>query len=68
MKATVEIPDDLLEEAMVITRARSKNELIEYALNSIIQAEKIKKLKSYKGKIDLDIDLDSLRKRNAYTG
>ena len=66
MRTTIDIPEDLIKEAMKITRARTKTELIKYALYKIIQGEEIKELKKYKGKINLDIDLDSLRQRNAH--
>ncbi|NOX90782.1 MAG: type II toxin-antitoxin system VapB family antitoxin [Calditrichaeota bacterium] len=65
MRTTIDIPEDLINEAMKITKARTKTELIKYALQNIIQRNKIKEIKSFKGKIDLNIDLDNLRKRNA---
>jgi len=48
---------------MKITKAPTKTELIITALKNIIQKNKIKSLKSYKGKIDLDINLDTLGDR-----
>lgn len=65
MRTTIDIPEDLLTEAMKITKAPTKTELIKTALNNIIQKNKIKSLKNYKGKIDLDINLDVLRARDA---
>ncbi len=65
MRTTIDIPEELINEAMKITKARTKTELIKYALQNIIQRNKIKEIKSFKGKIDLNIDLDNLRKRNA---
>lgn len=65
MKTTVNIPDDLIKEAMRITKVRNKTELIKYALYSIIQKNNLKELKQFKGQIELDIDLDTTRKRNA---
>ncbi len=65
MKTTVNIPDDLLNEAMKLTKARSKSELIRFALLNLVQKNKIKDLKKFKGKVDLDINLETLRKRNA---
>lgn len=65
MRTTIDIPEDLINEAMKITKSPTKTDLIKTALYNIIQKNKIKSLKSYKGKIDLDIDLDILRARNA---
>lgn len=63
MRTTLNIPDYLINEALRVTKIRTKTELIKIALENIIQKNKIKLLKKYKGKIDLDIDLDLLRKR-----
>ena len=63
MRTTLDIPDNLINEALGITKIRTKTELIKIALENIIQKNKIKLLKKYKGKIDLDIDMDLLRKR-----
>lgn len=64
MRTTLDIPENLLSEAMKVTKARTKTEVIKFALENIIQKNKLKKLKSYRGKIELDINLDLLRKRN----
>jgi hypothetical protein len=46
-----------------LTKIATKTELIKFALENVIQREKIKELAAYFGKITLDIDLDKLRKR-----
>jgi len=66
MRTTIDIPEDLIKEAMRITKAPTKTALIKNALDNIIQKDKIKSLKNYKGKIDIDIHLDSIRDRNEY--
>jgi hypothetical protein len=63
MRTTLELPDALVNEAMAITNIPTKTALIKYALENVIQREKIKDLANYFGKITLDIDLDKLRKR-----
>jgi Arc/MetJ family transcription regulator len=63
MRTTLELPDALVNEAMSITNIPTKTALIKYALENVIQKEKIKDLANYFGKITLDIDLDKLRKR-----
>ena len=63
MKITIEIPEDLMNEAMRVTQARTKTELVKTALYNIIQKNRIKSLKNYKGKIDLNTDLNSVRDR-----
>lgn len=51
MRTTLDIPENLINEAMKITKARTKTALIETALLNIIQKHKIQVLKNYKGKI-----------------
>ena len=63
MRTTLDIPQDLMDEAMRITRARTKTELIKTALKNIIDQNKRNRLISYHGQLKLDIDLDMLRKR-----
>lgn len=68
MRTTIDIPEDLIAEAMRVTKYRTKTALIKDALSQIIQRHKIQDLKKYRGKIDLDIDLNKLRDRNADSG
>jgi len=63
MRTTIDIPETLINEAMNLTKIKTKTDLIKSALINLIQKEKIKQIKSYKGKIDLDIDLNVIRKR-----
>ena len=63
MKTTIDLPEELIAEAMRATGSKSKIEAIKKALHEVILREKRLKLLNFKGKIDLDIDLDSLRDR-----
>jgi len=63
MRTTLELPDTLVNEAMSLTNISTKTEMIKFALENVIQHEKIKGLTNYFGKLDLDINLDELRKR-----
>ena len=65
MKTTIDLPDELIAEAMLVTGSKSKIEAIKKALNEVILREKRLKLLSFKGKVDLDIDLNSLRDRTS---
>ena len=59
----MELPDALVNEALELTNFTTKTELIKFALENVIQREKIKELAGYFGKIDLDINIDKLRNR-----
>jgi len=63
MRTTLELPDTLVHEAMNLTKISTKTELVKFALENVIQREKIKELTKYFGKLNLDIDLDKLRNR-----
>ena len=63
MRTTLELPDTLVQEAMVLTRIPTKTELVKFALENVIQREKIKELTNYFGKLNLEIDLNRLRDR-----
>lgn len=63
MRTTIDIPEELVIEAMKLTKITTKTEVIKEGLNTLIRKEKMKDLKKFKGKVDLDIQLDDLRKR-----
>jgi len=59
----IDLPVNLVNEAMKLTNIHTKTDVIKEALLNLIQREKVKNIKKFSGKIDLDIDLDRLRKR-----
>jgi len=63
MRTTLDLPEELINEAMKATRIQTKTRVIITALEELIRKSKISEIKQYKGKIDLDIDLDSIRGR-----
>ena len=63
MRTTLDLPEDLVAEAMKITDIKTKTKVIVTALEQLIKKTKISEIKKYKGKVDLDIDLDELRGR-----
>jgi hypothetical protein len=63
MRTTLDLPDSLVFEAMKLTKMKTKTGLLKIALSNLIEKEKIKNIKKYYGKVNLDIDLNALRKR-----
>ncbi len=63
MRTTLDLPIDVLDEAMRATHIKTKTKVIIIALEELIRKSKIAELKEYKGKIDLDIDLNTIRGR-----
>ncbi len=63
MRTTLDLPEHLLDEAMKTTHISTKTKVIITALEELIRKSKISGLKKFKGKIDLDIDMDIVRGR-----
>lgn len=63
MRTTLDLPEDLLNEAMKVAHIDTKTKVIITALEELIRKSKISELKKYKGKIDLAIDLNAIRGR-----
>jgi Arc/MetJ family transcription regulator len=63
MRTTIDLPEELVKEAMRVTNIKTKTDVIKEALTNLIQREKIKNIKKFQGKIDLNIDLNAARKR-----
>ena len=63
MRTTLDLPEDLLIEAMKVTEIKTKTKVIITALEELIRKSIISEIKQYKGAIDLNIDLNKLRDR-----
>ena len=63
MRTTLDLPESLLAEAMDITHTKTKTEIIIVALENLLRKSKLVGLKNYKGKVNIDIDIKTLRKR-----
>ena len=63
MRTTLDLPEDLIDAAMKATQINTKTKVIITALEDLIRKSKISGLKEFKGKVDLDIDIDAARGR-----
>ena len=63
MRTTLDLPENLLAEAMKVTHTGTKTAVIVRALEELVRKSKISDIKKYRGKIDLDINLNELRDR-----
>ena len=64
MRTTLDLPENLLNEAMKVTHTDTKTAVIVKALEELVRKSKISDLKKYRGKIDLEIDLNEIRDRH----
>ncbi len=56
MRATLNIPDDLLAEVQKISGEKSKTKAIAAAMQEFVKQKKIKKLIALKGKVQIEYD------------
>ncbi len=63
MRTTLDLSEELLNEAMQVTSIKTKTKVITVALEELVRKTKISALKRYQGKVDLGIDLNKLRDR-----
>lgn len=64
MRTTLDLPEELVNEAMKVTQTKTKTKVIILALEELVRKTKLSELKRFKGKIDLEINLDELRDRS----
>jgi len=56
MRATLNIPDDLLSEVQKLTGEKSKTRAITIAMKEYVRQKRIKELLALRGKIQIDYD------------
>jgi len=64
MRTTLDLPEDLLLKAMSLSQIKTKTQVITTALQEMIRKSEISDIKNFKGKVDIDLDLDTLRGRH----
>ena len=52
MKTTLDIPDDLIKEAMIVSKSRTKKEAVITGLKELIRQKKIERVLSSAGKLE----------------
>jgi Arc/MetJ family transcription regulator len=63
MRTTLDIPEDLIEEARALLGFKSKTDTVILSLQELIRHKRIEELKSLLGKVKLEIDLAASRRR-----
>lgn len=61
MRTNIVIDDDLMTEAMRVTGIRTKREVVETALRTLVRLEKQRSVLELEGRIEWQGDLDDLR-------
>lgn len=63
MKTTIDIPEKLVKEAMRVSNLKTKTDAIKEGLITLIRKEKLKRIKDFRGKLNLHIEMDAIRVR-----
>ena len=63
MRTTLDLPDVLVQSAMKVSHQKTKTAVIITALEELVRKSRLQDLRQFKGQVDLDINLNALRKR-----
>lgn len=63
MRTTLDLPERLIKDAMKASHQKTKTAVIITALEDLVRKSHIRDLQRFKGRVDLNVDLDALRKR-----
>lgn len=66
MRTTIDVPRNLLDEAQKLYGVKTRTATLVLALQRLIDAKRIEDLRSLRGKLKLDIDLERSRKVRDY--
>jgi Arc/MetJ family transcription regulator len=63
MRTTLDLPDDLLEEARTALGFKSKTDTVVMALRELVRRRRLDELKALMGRVDLHVNLPASRRR-----
>lgn len=61
MRTNIVIDDDLMEKALKLTGARTKREVVELGLKTIVRLKEQERIKAFRGKLHWEGDLEAMR-------
>jgi Arc/MetJ family transcription regulator len=61
MRTNIVIDDELMNRVMKLTGIRTKREAVEMGLKALLKLKKQESIKSFRGKLDWEGDLDDMR-------
>jgi Arc/MetJ family transcription regulator len=63
VRTTLDLPDKLVQDAMRVSHQKTKTAVIITALQDLVRRSRLQELRQFKGRVDLNVDVDVLRKR-----
>ena len=64
MRTTLDLPDFLIQDAMKACHQKTKTAVIITALQYLVRKSRLQELRNFKGRVNLDLDLNVVRKRS----
>lgn len=61
MRTNIEIDDGLMAEALEVSGAQTKREAVELGLKALVRLKRQAEIRSYRGKLNWEGDLDAMR-------
>ena len=63
MRTTLDLPDVLMQAAMKASHKKTKTAVIITALQDLVRKNRLQALRQFRGRVDIDLDLNAVRKR-----
>ena len=63
MRTTLDLPEALVRDAMKASQQKTKTAVIITALQDLVRKNRLQELRRFKGRVDLNVDLNTIRKR-----
>lgn len=63
MRTTMDIPAELILDAMNASGAKTKTETIILGLKELLRHERMRSIRNFRGKVDIDVDMNTSRGR-----
>lgn len=63
MRTTLDVPEELMDQAREVLGFKSKTDTIVYALKEVVRRGHVHGLKALFGKVHIELDMDKVRDR-----
>jgi len=63
MRTTLDLPNVLVQDAMKASHQKTKTAVIIAALQDLVRKNRLQALRQFRGRVDIDLDLNAIRKR-----
>ena len=67
MRTTLDLPENLVDEARAAVGFKSKTDTVVYALKELVRRSRVEDLKAMFGKVRIDLDISRSRRRPSRT-